>query len=395
MARRSMLIRTLLVLAMVALPACACASGIDGSLAKRIDGQPAVPAGGKLLLFIGQDSETIDDYQAQVPEDALEGITLYTTLKSGDPAEALPAVFSKGNWNAGDVDFQHSLAKAPGAAFAIGLAFDACNQADHAARIAAGAYDASLDKFVAYLKSLAPRPVFLRIGYEFDGPWNCYQPASYRAAFRRIALALKQKQASNVVTVWQTAAWPDPGIAGARSKMYDLRRKKHFERWYPGDDAVDWVGVSVFYRDLSQWAYVPPDRPQATQARALAFARAHGKPVMIAEAAPQGLRTAALTRSPIQRNQPSPVTAEQAWAGWYAPFFAFIDDNRDIVRAVAYINTHWETQPMWRCVAGVPAGRPGCDNGNWGDTRVQANPYIRSRWLQEVTNASKWVQAEK
>ena len=390
-----MLMRTVLLLGSLAMPAHAHLAVDKPSPPATIEQQRGVPAGGKLLLFIGQDSDTIDAYQAQVPEDALEGITLYTTLKSNHPADALPAVFSRANWGAGDVDFNHSLARAPGAALAIGLALDACKQADHAARIAAGDYDASLDRLVGYLKSLAPRQVFLRIGYEFDGPWNCYEPSSYRAAFRHVASALKQRQASNVMTVWQTAAWPDPGIAGARSKLYDLRRKKHFERWYPGDDAVDWVGVSVFYRDLSQWAYVPPDRPEAAQERALAFARSRGKPVMIAESAPQGLRTGGLTRSPIQRNEATGITAQAAWTWWYEPFFDFVDKNRDVIRAVAYINTHWEAQPMWRCKEGVQAGRPGCDNGNWGDSRIQANAYIRARWLEQVTDASKWVQAEE
>ena len=116
---------------------------------------------------------------------------------------------------------------------------------------------------------------------------------------------------------------------------------------------------------------------------------------MIAESAPQGLRTGGLTRSPIQRNEATRITAQQAWAGWYEPFFDFVDRNRDVIRAVAYINTHWEAQPMWRCKEGVQAGRPGCDNGNWGDSRVQANAYIRARWLEQVTDASKWVQGAK
>lgn len=371
----------------------ACAAAQTAGPPSGIDRQRGVPADGRQLLFIGQDTDTIDAYQAQVPEDPLEGITLYTTLKSNDPGEALPAVFARANWGAGDTDFGHSLARAPDAALAVGLAIDACDQPDHPARIAAGDYDASLARLAQYLKSLAPRPVFLRIGYEFDGPWNCYEPASYRAAFRRIALAMRQLQADNVVTVWQTAAWPDPGIAGNRAKLYDGRRVRHFERWYPGDDVVDWVGVSVFYRDLGQWAYTPPDRPEAAQARALDFARARGKPVMVAEAAPQGLRTGALTRSPIQRNAPVAITAGQAWDAWYAPFFAFVDRNRDVVRAVAYINAQWEAQPMWRCDPGAQAGKPGCANGNWGDSRVQANDAIRARWLEQVLDGSKWVQA--
>ena len=164
------------------------------------------------------------------------------------------------------------------------------------------------------------------------------------------------------------------------------------DKWYPGDDVVDWVSISVFYRDLSQWNYTPPTTPDIGQQSALAFARAHNKPVMIAEAAPQGYRIGALTQSPIQENKPQPVTQEQIWQQWFVPFFSFIDENRDVIRAVAYINTHWESQSMWHCKSGIPAGQPGCNNGNWGDTRVHANDYIKQQWLSEVNNAKRWVQ---
>jgi len=356
-----------------------------------VEGRFTAPEG-RTLLFIGQDSDTIAAYVAEVPEDPLEGVTLYTSLKSDGAAQALPAVFSKADWNAGDVDFGRTLADAPGAALAIGLAIDACGQDDHAGNIAEGRYDRSLARLVDYMKALAPRKVFLRIGYEFDGPWNCYRPDSYKAAFAHITRAVRKAGAVNVATVWQSAAWPDASIAGAQAPLYDHRAPTHLDAWYPGDELVDWVGVSVFYRDLSQWAYVPPDRPEHAQERLLAFARAHGKPVMIAEAAPQGLRTGALTRSVIQRNEPVAVSAEQAWDGWYAPFFRFIDDNRDVIRAVAYINADWQSQKMWECAPDTPAGQPGCANGNWGDSRVQANDHIRARWLEQVSNPDTWAQ---
>ena len=41
-----------------------------------------VPPSGKSIMFVGQDSETISDYIRDVPEDNLEGATLYYMLKS-------------------------------------------------------------------------------------------------------------------------------------------------------------------------------------------------------------------------------------------------------------------------------------------------------------------------
>ena len=48
---------------------------------------------------------------------------------------------------------------------------------------------------------------------------------------------------------------------------------------------------------------------------AIQFAREHYKPVML-EAASQGA----------------------GWDEWFAPFFKFVNDNNDVVRAVTYIN---------------------------------------------------------
>ena len=350
------------------------------------------PPGNKTLLFVGQDSDTIADYVKAMPEDKLEAVTLYTSLKSTDPDKALPGIFSTANWQAGDVNFAQTLSLAPGAALAIGLAIDQCNQPSHSERIAAGEYDQSLAKLVKYLKSLAPRKVFLRIGYEFDGPWNCYEPESYKAAFRHISNALRNAQANNVTTVWQSASWPDPTIAGERSGLYDHRRDDLLALWYPGDDVVDWVAISTFYRDLSQWNFTPVDRPEVAQQKAVEFARAHNKPLMIAEAAPQAYRIGAQTKSYIALNKQTPHSAKQIWQDWFVPFFDFVHKNRDVIRAVAYINTYWENQPMWYCGPGSAPPAEDCPQGNWGDSRVQAHPYIKQKWLEQISDEDMWIQ---
>ncbi|MGJ8693486.1 MAG: glycoside hydrolase family 26 protein [Thalassotalea sp.] len=348
-----------------------------------------IPPADKVLMFIGQDSETITDYIQQVPQDNIEGVTLYTNLKTANAKQALPAINSSANWRSGDVDFKKTLNDAPKAALAIGLAMDNCGQAPHTENIANGLYQASVTKLATYLKSLAPRKVFLRIGYEFDGPWNCYTPATYKKAYRVIVDELSHQAVTNVNTVWQSAAWPAGADAG---EIYDANRPQHFEQWYPGDDYVDWVSFSVFYRDLSQWNYAPAAAPDDIHQAALTFARSHKKPVMIAESAPQGYRLGILTHSPIQMNQQTPKTAAQIWQAWFVPYFSFIEQNNDVIRAVAYINTHWETQGMWQCLPNIPAPQAGCNSGNWGDSRIQANPLIKTKWLEKVNNAAFWQQ---
>ena len=357
------------------------------------------PPDGKLLMFIGQDSDTLTDYVNGVPEDHIEGVTLYSRIISknigNDHADSLPALFGNSEWGAGNVHFDKSLNESPEASVAVGLFVSDTNDGEnrckdtHTNAIANGEYDEVLVKMIEYFKSLAPRKVFLRHGYEFDGPWNCYTPESYKASFRYMYKKLKEMKADNVVTVWQSAVWP----ADTGNPIYDHRRGEDLlNEWYPGDEYVEWMALSVFYRDLSQWNYVPEHTPAGIQEAFLEFARKHNKPVMIAEAAPQGFRIGELTHSFTQLNNPTSITADQLWDGWFAPFFGFIYNNRDVIRAVAYINAQWETQPMWRCDQGEVPNRETCQSGNWGDSRIQANELIKKRWLQHVNNSEYWIQ---
>lgn len=390
-------VATLLCILMMHIPLLAQATKLE-SLKPAQDTPsltaPFVPSGNKILLFIGQDSDTIAEYQKAIPEDTLEGVTLYTSIKHEDPNHTLPAMHSVANWQSGNMDFTKTLANSPSAALAIGLAFDNCNSQRHEEMIANGQYDKSIEQLAEYLKTLAPRPIFLRIGYEFDGPWNCYTPHFYKQAFRHIMNIIKQHKAHNVVSDWQSATWPDASIAGENTQLYDHGRSEHLSTWYPGSDVVDWIGLSVFYRDLSQWNYKPEITPHFAQQKLLNFARQHHKPVMIAEAAPQGYDNTNLTQSPIQTNNKRATTAKAIWQNWYQPFFDFVYANSDVIRAVAYINTHWASQPMWLCEPNAKAGQKQCPNGYWGDTRVQANSHIKQRWLNEISNSDIWVQQQ-
>ena len=356
------------------------------------------PDDGRLLMFVGQDSDTLTEYFDNVPEDHVEGITLYSRIISNEigngPTESLAGFVGEANWGGGGVDFEKSLNEAPGAALAVGLFLSdvpTCKNT-HTRNLVAGDYDDALDRMIDYFSALAPRKVFLRIGFEFDGPWNCYNPETYKAAFRYIHKRIQEKESDNIATVWQSAVWPSPMVGDEYSKTYDHREEGFLDAWYPGDEYVDWMGISVFYRDLSAWSFEPLDTPQDAQERFLQFARAHQKPVFVAEAAPQGYRNGALTKSVIQFNDPQPVMAIDIWDGWYDPFFQFIYDNNDVIRAVAYINTQWEVQQMWFCKEGKVRVAATCGQGNWGDSRVHGNELIKERWLEQVNNADVWTQ---
>ncbi len=74
-------------------------------------------------------------------------------------------------------------------------------------------------------------PVFLRFGGEMNGNWTPWgrDPVAYRRAFRLVH-AVIARYASNVALVWAPGAVP----------TYNL------DLYYPGDDVVDWVGISLY-----------------------------------------------------------------------------------------------------------------------------------------------------
>jgi hypothetical protein len=241
----------------------------------------------------------------------------------------------------------------PGRPVAVGLFLvNLLNEA------ASGALDTQIDSLARTLASFSG-PVLLRIGYEFDNPINAYDPATYRAAFTRIAQRTRAL-APTAATVWQSEA----GCAGTYMNQ-------SIDAWYPGDAYVDWVGISYFQQSAQCNNYAPTS--------VLALARQHGKPVIIAESTPQGYDLTGLSFS-SDGNQFQSVAPSAIWSAWFAPYFAFIHANQDVVRAVAYIDADWNGQAMWKNPA----------NGYWGDSRVQQNSIIEQMWTSELSGAA-WV----
>jgi len=310
------------------------------------------PPNGKTLLIIGHDLGAVEGYIADVWA-VPGGVTTYTNISEdgGDNQQILHGLESLTNYGSGDVHAQALIDAYPDSVLVIGLSI-----VDYTGRnltnLGSGAHDAHIDRLGEFIKA-TERPVFLRIGYEFDGEWNHYSPSLYTQAFQHIVERLRSNGVDNFASVWQSATYP-----GGRYMNLP------FDTWYPGDKYVDWMGVSYFVYD--PYVHDP----------FLNFAREHSKPVMVAEAAPQGYDLDELTWSSpghdgSTRNHKS---AQEIWDEWYAPFFDYVHKNRDVVRAAAYINVDWNSQPMWE---------PGVQ-GYWGDSRVQVNAVIKERWLAEI-----------
>lgn len=88
-----------------------------------------------------------------------------------------------------------------------------------------------------YLRSLAKQageagiPIFLRFANEMNGEWVEWyaEPKAYIEKFRLVSKVFKE-EAPNVAMVWAPNYFPPDNI----------------EAYYPGDEYVDWVGVSMY-----------------------------------------------------------------------------------------------------------------------------------------------------
>lgn len=274
-------------------------------------GSTFAPPPGKTILFIGQDLDSINAYLTDLPLPA--GFMSYTSL------ENLEGLSEPRDHGGGLQHAQPLLNKYPGMAWQLGLYMVGQLEAT-----AEGRNDAEIDRLGAYLKA-ANRPVFLRIGYEFDLPANRYEPTAYVAAYRRIVDRFRKNGVTNVAFVWHSYAHGD----GERMKA-----------WYPGDDYVDWMGASYFNQ-------FPKFLTQAAN-----LADELKKPLMLAETSSWYIKS------------------EPARKAFFERMFKFIENRQ--VGALCYINAHWDAQPMW-------------ETQKWGDGRVQPYPDVLALWKAETS----------
>ncbi|MGQ0552254.1 MAG: glycosyl hydrolase [Planctomycetota bacterium] len=198
------------------------------------------------------------------------------------------------------------------------------------------------------------QPVFVRIGAEFNGEWNGYEPFDYPAAYRRVVEIFRREGVTKAAFIWcyEPSAPEDFGD----------RDPQRGWLWYPGDDVVDWFGLDLFGTDQftgdlgRAGKLAPAGRSEAF----LRMAQEHSKPVIIAEASASRVEITA-----------SLEDGRKDWEAWFAPFFAFLAANPG-VKAFHYINVDWAIDGGDYAEAG------------WRDARVNANAEILRRWIEEL-----------
>ncbi|WP_238011052.1 glycosyl hydrolase [Dactylosporangium sp. AC04546] len=115
------------------------------------------------------------------------------------------------------------------------------------AKITGGAYDAYIKSYAEGIKALG-YPVALRFAHEMNGYWypwcesaNGNKRGDYVAAWKHVHDLFDAAGARNVIWVWS------PNVVYENSTP--------LSQLYPGDDYVDWVGLSGYYGTVGMETY--------------------------------------------------------------------------------------------------------------------------------------------
>jgi Glycosyl hydrolase family 26 len=210
------------------------------------------------------------------------------------------------------------------------------NGSGKVASIARGEFDAQIAAFVQVIKNL-DRKVYVRIGYEFEGSWNGYEPQGYVDSFIKITKELRKANTQSA-TVWCSGGGSANFLPWSRLVQY-----------YPGDEWVDWWGIDLFSPE------------ELTDTRLTDFfkkADEYKKPVMIGEATPRYVGTA---------------LGPQSWEKWFKPFFSMVYKNPQ-VKMICYINWDWD---YW-------SKKLGFSWNDWKDGRIEKNETVTAGYKQEL-----------
>ena len=294
-----------------------------------------VPKTDKTLLIMGQTSERIEEYMDHCMDRPIPGgWAAYWGI-----TEFAGVTKKHKNETGSSQHHQMLVDRFPNTVIQSGLWM--VGKWDIARKAKYGEYDHVLRKYCKWAKSVS-RPIYLRIGYEFDGIHNELEPSDYVGAYRHIVDLMRKEGVENVAFVWHS-------YAAAPYKDYSL------SAWYPGDEYVDWVGISVFGHAYGGEDFGPHCN------NVLVFAKQHKKPVMIAES------------SPIYGIDSS---NDESWNQWFVNFFSFIHQKN--IKAISFINEDW-TQLR---ISGI---------SEWKDSRIYNNEQIVNAWFEE-TNDERYLK---
>ena len=278
----------------------------------------------------------------------LAGLTTPTDYGTGvEYAKGLAELLQPMN----DVNYAHTTTATTTTGLQLGLWLGG---ADGCQAVVNGTWATQITRFVHYVATAPFYRVFVRLGYEFDNPSFGYYPApdQYQQAWRILVQACRRDNACRTKGLFVWHSW-GAGLQG-NATLSDF---------YPGEAYVDWMGVSIFQQVYHNNSSNNSSSPSIwsggsyeTLLPVLEFARAHDKPLMIAESTPFGWGVA---------------YEKDVWERWFVPVLNLLQEYRDVFAMWSYIDCNWEAQPMWHGVG-------------FGDTRAHRNATVQRLWRQHV-----------
>lgn len=190
----------------------------------------------------------------------------------------------------------------------IGLNLKVKEKGQQCVEITIGHLDKEILFLINILKNLK-KPVFLRIGYEFNNPTNNYHSKEFIGAWKHIVDLFRKENCDNVAFVWCACT-------GFDSESESIER---IMKYYPGDEYVDWFG-----NDLFGVKHFKDNQDAVTEAFAKESDR-HNKPLMIGESSAAKVGV---------------LNGEKSWKEWFEPFFEWLHKH-PVTKAFCYINWDW------------------------------------------------------
>ena len=318
-------------------------------------GQLCEPRSHATYLAIGQDLQSISMYSKRYRNPA--AIMSYTNLSSLNGLTT-PVDYGSGiEFAEGGVEsFDNKI----GLQLAVDLGGD-----EGCTKIVNGTMDDRIALLVEFLRDTSASRVFLRLGYEFDNPqFNYHNPKLFKSAFVRISKAISEDsflqnytQNKKVLTVYHSFGQLNAGRFGGD-------KGRELDAYFPGDEWVDWVGVSLFKAPIP-WLNnknPPTTSPESFYYASVvaSFSKNHKKPFMIAESSPWGGVAKKIT-----------FHGGSIWDNWYEPVLEFIEAHN--VQLWSYISSDWDSFKMWKDVG-------------FGDSRLTTNEEVERFWDVKVVN---------
>lgn len=308
---------------------------IDPEFVYEFEQTKFIPPTDKTLLIMGQTVERINEYKAVFPNEINPaGWSAYWAI-----TEFVGVTESNTNITGTSQNHQMLIDKFPNSV--LHSAMWMVGKWDVAKNTYKGVYDNVIKQYCDWVKTIN-RPVYLRLGYEFDGPHNQLDPKEYIKAYRHIVDFMRSEGVNNVAYVWHSYA--------------SVPYKNHaLPKWYPGDDYVDWVALSIFAHSYAKAGI------NTEGETVLNFAKQHKKPVMLAEVNPI---------FGIDKNN------AKVWDDWFVNLFSLVYNKN--IKAICFINEDWTNVK----IEGL---------SEWKDARLYNNDTISKAWFKE-TNKDKYLK---